>query len=146
MSRRTSLFQTSSDRKAWQRKLYNKNWIRLSYDLKNYTDLRGSYLPQPITPAYICRIRGGGGRSTFLERCGNFSGPKAKFKIKTCSIVAQLLALKPLKFASLTESFNASFSKHVIETVILNANMSNIKQLFNPEKLPGLSRNRPQGP
>ena len=118
-------------------------WIRLSYDLKNYTDLRGSYLTQPITPAYICRISGGGGggRSTFLERCG-----KAKFKIKTCSIVAQFLALKPLKFASLTESFNASFSKHVIETVILNANMSNIKQLFNPEKLPGLSRNRPQGP
>ena len=32
----------------------------------------------------------------------------------------------------------------MIETLILNANTANIKQLFGPEKLLGLSRNRPQ--
>ena len=31
-----------------------------------------------------------------------------------------------------------------METLIFNANMVNIKQLFGPEKLPGLSRNGPQ--
>ena len=31
-----------------------------------------------------------------------------------------------------------------METLIFNANTVNIKQLFGPEKLPGLSRNGPQ--
>ena len=40
------------------------------------------------------------------------------------------------------ESFIVSFSK-LVETLIFNANTANIK-LFGPEKLSGLSRNRPQ--
>ena len=31
----------------------------------------------------------------------------------------------------------------MIKTLILNANTTNTKQLSGPEKLPGLSRNRP---
>ena len=48
---------------------------------------------------------------TFLERPGNISGPRENFKIKTCSIVAQFSAHKPVKFALLTDSFIVSFSK-----------------------------------
>ena len=47
----------------------------------------------------------------FLERPGNFSGPKANFKNKTCLIVAQGLAHKPVNFVSLTDSFIVLFSK-----------------------------------
>ena len=39
-------------------------------------------------------------RGSFLERPGNFSGTKANFEIKTCWIVAQFLAHKPVNFAS----------------------------------------------
>ena len=67
---------------------------------------------------------------------------KANLKIKTCWIVAQLLAHKLVNFASLTQSFIVSFSK-LVQTLILNANTANIK-LFGPEKLSGRSRNRPQ--
>jgi len=38
-----------------------------------------------------------------LERPGNFFDLKANFKIKTCWIVAQFLAHKPVNFASLTD-------------------------------------------
>ena len=37
--------------------------------------------------------------------------PVGKFKIKTCSMVAQFFALKPVNFALLTDSFIVSFSK-----------------------------------
>ena len=48
----------------------------------------------------------------FLERPGNFSGPKAPiFKSETCSKVAQFLAHKSVNFASLNDSFIVSFSK-----------------------------------
>ena len=47
----------------------------------------------------------------FLERPGNFSGPKASFKIKKCWIVAQFLAHKPVNFVSLIDSFIVLFSK-----------------------------------
>ena len=47
----------------------------------------------------------------FLERPGNFTGPKANFEIETCWIVAQFLSHKPANFASLTERFIISFSK-----------------------------------
>ena len=40
-----------------------------------------------------------------------FQGPKANFKIKTCWIVVQFLAHKPVSFSSLTDSFIVSFSK-----------------------------------
>ena len=46
-----------------------------------------------------------------LETPGNVSGPKANFKIKTCWMVAQFLAHKPVNLASLTVSYIASFSK-----------------------------------
>ena len=50
-------------------------------------------------------------KGPFLERTGNFSGPKANFLIKTFWIVAQFLAHKPLNFDSLTDSFIVLFSK-----------------------------------
>ena len=50
-------------------------------------------------------------RGPFLERPGNFSGPKANFEIKTCLIVAQFLAHKPVNSASLTDTFIVSFSR-----------------------------------
>ena len=59
----------------------------------------------------MCSGRGSGFRGSFLERPGNFSGPKANFKIKTCWIVAQFLAHKPVNFASLIDSFTVLFSK-----------------------------------
>ena len=36
----------------------------------------------------------------FLKSLGTFSGPKANFKLKTCWIVAQFLAHKPVNIAS----------------------------------------------
>ena len=47
----------------------------------------------------------------FLERPGNFSGPKANFKFKTCWIAAQFLGHKPVNFASFTDSFIVLLSK-----------------------------------
>ena len=76
----------------------------------------------------------------FLERPRNFLDSKLKVKIKTCWTVAQFLAHKPVNFASLTDSFFCFIFK-IIDTLILNANMANIKQFSGPEKLPGLSRN-----
>ena len=55
-------------------------------------------------------------------------------------IAAQFLAHKTVHFASLTCSFIVSLSK------FLNVNMEYTKQLFGPEKLPELSRNRPLVP
>ena len=49
--------------------------------------------------------------SLFLERPGNFSDHKTKFKSKPVRIVAQLLAHKPVSFASFTNSFIVLFSK-----------------------------------
>ena len=50
---------------------------------------------------------------SFLERPGNFSGPKANFKMKTCWIVAQFLAHKQVNFASLIDSFIVLFSNRL---------------------------------
>ena len=47
----------------------------------------------------LCRCRG-----PFLERFGNFSGPKGNFKIKTCWIEAMFPAQNPFNFALLTDS------------------------------------------
>ena len=47
----------------------------------------------------------------FLETPRNVSGPKPNFGIKTCWIVAQFLAHKPVNFASFSDNFNVSFSK-----------------------------------
>ena len=80
-------------------------------------------------------------RGPFLERPGNLSGPKANFKIKTCGILAQFLAHKPDQITSITDV--SLFYFQTFETLILNANTTNTKQLSGPEKIPGLSRNRP---
>ena len=64
----------------------------------------------------------------FLGRPDNFSGPKANFEIKTSWIAAKFQAHKPVNFASLTEFHYIIFK--IIETLILNANTANIKQLF----------------
>ena len=50
-------------------------------------------------------------RGPFLERHGNFLGPKANFIIKTCWILAQFLALKPVQIVSITDSSIVLFSK-----------------------------------
>ena len=65
------------------------------------------------------------------RKARNFSGPKANFKIKICSIVAQF-GHKPVNFASLTDSFVLTFSNYW--TLILNINAANRKQLSGPEK------------
>ena len=81
----------------------------------------------------------------FFERPGNFSGPKGNFAIKTCYIAAQFLAHKPVNFASFTNSCIVVHILKITETLIWNANTTNTKQLSGPEKLPGLSGNRPLG-
>ena len=53
----------------------------------------------------------GPGTVSRLERPGNFSGPKTNFKIKTCWILAEFLAHKPVSFALLTDSSIVSFLK-----------------------------------
>ena len=84
---------------------------------------------------------GGGNRQLwglFYKRPGSFLGPKANFEIKTCSKVAHFLAHKPVNLY-----FHFLIFK-IIETLILNANPTNTKQLFMLEKLSGLlSRNGP---
>ena len=74
-------------------------------------------------------------RKLFLSR-------KANFQIKTCWIVAQFLAHKPVNFAWLTDSFIVSFANYWS----LSVNTANINQLSRPEKLPGISRNGAQAP
>ena len=66
-----------------------------------------------------------GRRGPFLKRLGNFPGPKANFKVKTCWILAQFLAHKPVNFVSFSKWCKQG--KH--------------KQLSRPEKLLGLLRN-----
>ena len=66
--------------------------------------------PRKMFCACVCiqiKIRG-----PFFERPGNFSGPKANFEIQTCWIVAQLMAHKPVNFASLTDSFILLFQNY----------------------------------
>ena len=50
-------------------------------------------------------------RGPFLERPGNFSGPKGNFKIQTSWIVSTVLAHKPVNFASSTDCFILLFSE-----------------------------------
>ena len=80
---------------------------------------------------------------SFLERPGNFSGPKANFKIKTCWIIAQFLAHKPVNLVSLIDSFIVLFSNRLKLWSWIHKK-TNTKQLSGPEKLLGFSRNRPQ--
>ena len=50
-------------------------------------------------------------RGPFLERPGNFSGPKADFEIKACWIVTEFETHKPVSFALLTDTFIVSICK-----------------------------------
>ena len=60
--------------------------------------------------------------------------------VKYILIVAQFLAHKPVNFVLLIFELYCTIFK-IIETLILNANAADMKQLSGPEKLPGLSRN-----
>ena len=53
-------------------------------------------------------------KGPFFERPGNFSVPKVKFEIKTCWIVAQFLAHKPVNFTSWTDDFILVYTHSVI--------------------------------
>ena len=53
-------------------------------------------------------------KGPFFERPGNFSVPKVKFEIKTCWIVAQFLAHKPVNFTSWTDDFILVYTHAVI--------------------------------
>ena len=57
---------------------------------------------------------------TFLETPRNFSGPKPNFGIKTCWIVAQFLAHKPVNSASLSDRQFRCIIFKIIETFFLN--------------------------
>ena len=92
-------------------------WCRGTYLLGTNVNTRFFVVPNAIIRA---RCRCASTRSShinmstrgpFLERPGNFSGPKANFKIKTCWIVPQFLAHEPIKIASFTDSFIVLFSK-----------------------------------
>ena len=85
-------------------------------------------------------LKGGGPVSPKAGK--HFLSRKANFQIKTCWIVAQFLAHKPVNFASLTDSFIVSFANYWS----FNANTANINQLSGPEKFPGISRNGAQAP
>ena len=78
-----------------------------------------------ISCAYYSKIRG-----SFLERPRNFLGPKANF------------TSKPVE--QLHSSWFRCIIFKIIKTLILNANITNTKQLSGPEKLSGRSRNGPR--
>ena len=71
--------------------------------MKNYMHRRVTP-PKRVTYLHV-------NRGPFLERKGNFLGPRANFKIKTCWIVAQFLTYKPVNFSSLSDNFIVWFSK-----------------------------------
>ena len=75
-------------------------------------------------------------RGLFLEIPGNFSGPKARSQVPSPQTVS-------LASFFVNWWFRCIVFK-IIEISILNENMANVKQLSEPEKLPGLSRNWPQ--
>ena len=85
-------------------------------------------------------------RDLFLKKPGIFWARTQILKskpVKYIFIVAQFLVHKPVNFVSLMFEFHCSIFKST-ETLILNANTSNIKQFSGPEKskkLPLLSRN-----
>ena len=70
-------------------------------------------------------------------------GPEGKFS--NPNLLNCCTAHKPVNFESLADRFIFSIFK-IIETLTLNVNAANTKQLSGPEKLPGLSRHRPLGP
>ena len=79
----------------------------------------------------------------FLERPDIFSGSKTNFEIKTCWIVPQFPAQKPVNFASLSDSFIVPFSKLLKLWSWMQTRQT--KNSFpGPEKLPGLSRYGPR--
>ena len=112
VSPRNDVWQTSTEIPYWWR-VSTQIWVVLligwefaSSNQKHYRDLGSFYWLN------ICFIQSEArSRGPFLERVGNFSGPKANFEIKTCWIVARFPAHKPVNLALLTDSFIASFLK-----------------------------------
>ena len=97
-----------------------------------------------VEETWICM---GGNRQfwgPFYERPGSFLGPKANFEIKTCSMVSSTFpSLQTGQFCFVDLYFHFIIFK-IIETLILNVNPTNTKQLFMLKKLSGLlSRNGP---
>ena len=66
------------------------------------------------------------------RRSENFTGPKANFKVKTCWIMAQFLAHKPVQFCFVNWWYYWMIFKR-IRTLIFNANRTNTKHLFGVE-------------
>ena len=110
---------------AYSRKVARKLWSK-SINISHYTTESEEQTEDTLGP--------------FLEKLGNFSGAKANFEIKPGWIVAQFLAQKLVNFASFTDSFIVSFSKLVKLWSWMQTRPTNIKQLFGPETLSGLSR------
>ena len=78
----------------------------------------------------------------FLKKLGIFLA-RNQIPFNYMLIVAQFLAHKPVNFVWLIFEFHCIIFK-ITETLILNANAANMKQLSGYEKsktLPGLSRN-----
>ena len=86
------------------------NFFRDRYWGRAGQPLANSFPVSSNSPRNLCESQLGP-RDLFLEKPGNFSGPKVNFKIKTFVIVAQFLAHKPVNFASLTDSFIVSLSE-----------------------------------
>ena len=80
----------------------------------------------------------------FLERPDNFSGPKVNFEIKTSWIVTKFLAHKPVNSASFLTISLYYFQNYW--KFDLECKHGKHKTAFGPEKLSGLSRNRPLFP
>ena len=84
-----------------------------------------------------------------LDRNVNDAGACFSNGAKTFRIQRQILKSKPVpssqtgQFCYVNWYFHCIIYKN-IEILILNENTANIKQLFGPEKLSGLSRNGPQ--
>ena len=68
------------------------------------------------------------------------SGPRARYSKGPVTFRVQLNS-STVRFWFVNGQFHIVIFK-IIEALILNANTANIKQLFGPEKLSGLSRHR----
>ena len=67
----------------------------------------------------------------FLKTLNNFLGPKA------------IIKLKSVEQQHTNQSIQLLLIFKIVETLILNANSANIKQLFGPKRLVGLSKKGP---
>ena len=104
-------------------------------------------LPLPSSmlklPNHFRRLRWFGSEARFSKGRKIFSGLKANLKIKTCWIVSQFIAHKPISFALLTDSFIMSFSK-LLEPWSWMQNTTNTNSFSAGPKSYWDLRNKPQ--